>query len=125
MFCRRDTQTCIALVRAADLCDEGRLTPVHDDVPDAAVDAVNACKHNKQCHHLRCPLNTEKTQRHAREDSKPVLSTVDQVREHIAGVLVTSQALKRAPNAWNRREKTKKPRVRAVAHRRLAPVACV
>jgi len=47
------------------------------------------------------------------------------VRKHIAGVVVTSQALKRAPNARNRREEAKKPRVRAVTHRRLVPVACV
>jgi len=47
------------------------------------------------------------------------------VREDIAGVVVTSQTLKRAPNARDSCEEAKKPRVRAVAHRRLVPVTCV
>lgn len=47
------------------------------------------------------------------------------MRENIAGVVVTPQALKCAPNARNRREETKKPRVRAVTHCRLVPVSCV
>lgn len=45
--------------------------------------------------------------------------------EDIAGIVVTSQTLKRAPNTGNRCEETKKPRVGAVAHRRLVPVSCV
>ena len=92
------------------------------DRRDAAVDAVNACKHDEQCHHLRSLLNTEETQSHAREDGKAVLSTVDQVREDIAGIVVTPQTLKCAPNAWDCCEETKKPRVGAVTHRRLIPV---
>ena len=125
MFCRRNTQTCTTLVLEADLCDGNRLTPVHDDVPNAAVDTVDACKHDEQCHHFRCSLNAEETQSHAREDGKAVLSTIDQVREHITGIVVTSQTLKRAPDAGNRREETEKPGVRAVTHRWLIPVARV
>jgi hypothetical protein len=47
------------------------------------------------------------------------------VRKNIASIVVTPQALKCAPNAWYGCEETKKPGMRAVAHRRLVPVTCV
>ena len=47
------------------------------------------------------------------------------MRENIAGIVVTPQALKRSPNARNCCKETKKPRVRAVAHGRLVPMTCI
>ena len=45
--------------------DENPLTPVHNDVPDAAVDTVDRRKYDEQRHHLRRPFNSEQTQSHA------------------------------------------------------------
>jgi hypothetical protein len=105
--------------------ESDQLTPVHDDIPDTAVDTVDRRKHDEQSHHLRRPLNAEQTQRHASKNREAVLSAVDQVWEHITGIIVTPQALKRAPYARNRREETKKSGVRAVAHCWLIPVTGV
>lgn len=79
--------------------ESGKLTPVHDDIPDAAVDTVDRRKHNVQSHHLGRPLDSEQTQTHTRENSKAILSTIDQVRENIAGIVITTYALQCAPNA--------------------------
>lgn len=45
--------------------------------------------------------------------------------EDIAGIVVTPQALKRAPNTRDRCEEAEKPGVRAVAHCRLVPMTCI
>jgi hypothetical protein len=105
--------------------ESDQLTPVHDDVPDAAVDTVDRRKQDEKSHHLRRPLNAKQTQRHASKNCEAILSAINQVREHIACIVVTPQALKRAPYARNRREETKKSRVRAITHCWLVPVACV
>jgi hypothetical protein len=116
-------------LQCVSMCDAQRerdqLTPVHDDIPDAAVDTVDRRKHDKQSHHLGRPLDAEQTQRHAREDSEAVLSTVDQVREYIASIIVTPQALERAPYARNCCKEAQEPGVGAIAHRWLIPVTCV
>lgn len=102
-----------------------QLTPVHDDIPDATVYAVDRCKHDVHSHKLRCLVNAKQAQGHASEDGEAILATIDQVRENIAGIVVTSDALECTPNARNSREEAKKSRMRAVTHRWFVPVACI
>lgn len=54
---RRDAQACGLLAAIFISAREAQLTPVHDNIPDAAVDAVDGRAEYKERHHLCRPTD--------------------------------------------------------------------
>jgi hypothetical protein len=65
------------------------------------------------------------TKPHGRQDGHGVLAAVDQVREHVPRVVVTPDALQRAPYRREGGEEAEQARVRRVALLRVVPAVRV
>lgn len=66
---------------------------IHCQIPDAAVDSVDARKGDEQCFHPRTLIYPIQAQGHVLHDGADVFATVDEMWKHIFGVPVSSYAL--------------------------------
>ena len=58
-------------------------------------------------------------------DRREIFAAVDEMRKYVLSILVTTNALQRAPDAGKGREKPKKPRMCRVTLRRIIPMMCI
>lgn len=91
------------------LAQEGMLgmwvteTPVVVDVPEARVDAVDGCEQYEDCLGGRFLIHAVDAGGNIEQDGCDVLSAVQQMRELVSGVFVTSQTLHQSPYTRQRR----------------------
>lgn len=63
------------------LCVWVHQTPVHDDIPDAAVNGIDGCPEDEQGSQLFDLVDTPQTQAHVVENGAHVFSEIGHVRE--------------------------------------------
>jgi len=80
------------------LCVRVQQTPIHDHVPEAAVDCVDRRENDKDRLVLRTVVETVQAECHVVEDRAHVFAAVDQMRKGVACVFVPAETLKGAPN---------------------------
>jgi hypothetical protein len=90
-----------------------------------AVDSVDDGKCKKQAKVGPRAVDPVHGQRYSSHDAHGVFPAVDEVRKHVARVLVAPDALEESPYRWQSRQEAEKPGVVRVALRRVVPVSGV
>ena len=93
------------------LCVRIQQTPIHDDIPEAAVDSINGSAEDEECFVGRAVVETIHAKAHVVKYCAHILAAVHKVRKRIPGVLVTSQTLECSPYTGQCTEKAKQSRV--------------
>jgi hypothetical protein len=75
------------------LCVRVHQTPVHDDIPDAAVDSIDGCPEDEQDPQLLILVMTPQTQAHVIENGAHILSKIGHVWEKTSRVGISTKTL--------------------------------
>jgi hypothetical protein len=107
------------------LCVRVHQTPVHDNIPDAAVDGVDGCPEDEKYAQLLALVMTPQTQTHIIENGAHILSKIGHMREKTPCVGISAKTLESTPDTGQGGEESEKSRMRRVALRRVIPVVGV
>lgn len=80
-------------------------TPVHDQIPDGCIDSVQETESDERCLEASLSVNAVHAQSRVIEDTKDILSQIQEMRESIPGVDVSTNALEGSPYRWQGGEK--------------------
>ncbi|KEQ59111.1 uncharacterized protein M437DRAFT_57742 [Aureobasidium melanogenum CBS 110374] len=92
-------------------CVRVHQTPVHDNIPDAAVDAIDGCPEDEQDSQSFDLVDTPQTQAHVVENRAHVLAKVGHVGEQTPCIGISAKTLESTPDTWKSRKESKQSRV--------------
>lgn len=93
------------------LCVRVHQTPVHDNIPDAAVDAVDGCPEDEKYSQPFDLVDTPQTQAHVVENGAHVFTKVGHVREQTSCIGISAKTLESTPDTWKGSKEPKQSRV--------------
>lgn len=88
------------------LCARIEQTPVHDDVPEAAIYSIDGCEDNEDRLVFRAVVEAVQTECHVIENGEGVFTAVDQMWKTVTCVFVATKTLKSTPDARKSREES-------------------
>jgi hypothetical protein len=103
-------------------CVRVHQTPVHDNIPNTAVDGVDSCPEDEQYAQFLVLVVTPQTQAHVVKNSTHVLSKIGHMREKTSRVGISAKTLESTPDTGKRGEKSKESRMRGIALCRIVPI---
>lgn len=97
-------------------------TPIHGKIPNRTIRSIEKGENDKDDLEAGRLMNPVQTQSHVVQNATHVFAEVNEVREDILRVTVSTKALQTTPDGRKRREETQQAGMGRITHWRVSPV---